>query len=188
MGVLKGKFWKFRATGILIVFLGLASPFLQAQRSEEYAIKAAFIFNIIQFVTWSDTAFEEGDPFVISVLGQNPFSDVLESIVKGQTINDRQILIKYPRDLDEVIAEKTHLLFIPKGIDPAPALNARLKNLLLVGDIPGFAARGGMIGLVRDRNRVRLEVNRVELQRVGLKASSRLLGVATLVETELDPP
>ena len=187
MGVLNGTTWRLWVVGMLIAFLNLSGPTLQAQRSEEYAIKAAFIYNIIQFVTWPDDAFKEGEPFVISVLGQNPFSDLLESIVDGQTINDRQILIKYPGTMDEAAAEGSNLIFIPRSVDPTPALEARLKHVLLVGDVSGFAARGGTIGLVRERNRVRLEVNRQELRSSGLRASSRLLGVATLVETEVDP-
>jgi len=168
--------------GVVAVFLGTATRVL-ADR-QEYAIKAAFLLNISQFVEWPEEAFAGGGPFVIGVLERNPFGPLLESLVRGQTVNKRPIVVRYARTWEEAEALGCHLLFIPEGASRDPLTEARMRHTLLVSDSPDFAAGGGMVGLVRSRDRVRLEINRKALTAAGLRASSRLLGVATIVDPD----
>lgn len=53
--------------------------------------------------------------------------------------------------------------------------------VLTVGDLDQFAAKGGMIGLVMQSNRVRFEVNLQSAERAGLKINSKLLSLAIVV-------
>jgi dihydroxyacid dehydratase/phosphogluconate dehydratase len=54
-------------------------------------------------------------------------------------------------------------------------------NVLTVSDLPHFAERGGMIGLVRQQDRIRFEVNRTAAEKANLVLSSELLKLATKV-------
>jgi hypothetical protein len=54
-------------------------------------------------------------------------------------------------------------------------------RVLLVGDRAGFAETSGMVEFRRVSNRIRLLVNPGNLENGGLKASSRLLSLATIV-------
>ncbi len=58
---------------------------------------------------------------------------------------------------------------------------AKRLQALTVSDIPHFAERGGMIGLVNQADRIRFEVNVAPLENAGLTVSSELLKVALRV-------
>src|SRR5450432_1916809 len=48
---------------------------------KEYNVKAVSLYAFGRYVTWPETAFQTADsPFVIGVLGDNPFGDALEQI------------------------------------------------------------------------------------------------------------
>ena len=54
--------------------------------------------------------------------------------------------------------------------------------MLLVGETKGFARRGGAINFYSEASRIRFEVNPGAVESAGLRVSSRLLSVATVVE------
>ena len=53
---------------------------------------------------------------------------------------------------------------------------------LTVGTVSGFSRGGGMIEMVRERNKFRFLVNPATVRASGLQVSSQLLKLATLVE------
>ena len=57
------------------------------------------------------------------------------------------------------------------------------KPILTVSEIEGFAGMGGMIELRRDSNRVNVLMNVDVLNAQELKASSKLLKLATIIST-----
>src|SRR6202020_197758 len=75
----------------------------QADTSREYQIKAAFLYNFVQFVKWPGTTFPTSDsPFYIGILGDDPFGSALDDTVAGEAINGHRLsVIRSPR-LDEL--------------------------------------------------------------------------------------
>ncbi len=72
----------------LILLLGAfsAAGAVRAQEgtSKEYQIKAAFLYNFVQFVKWPPDAFSSpGAPLYIGVLGDDPFNGALEDTIRG---------------------------------------------------------------------------------------------------------
>ena len=63
-------------------------------------------------------------------------------------------------------------------IHPTVLASAKRLPVLTVSDIPRFAERGGMIGLVNQADRIRFEVNVAPVEDSGLTVSSELLKVA----------
>ncbi len=54
----------------------------------EFQLKAVFLFNFAQFVEWPAAALPRaGAPFVIGVLGKDPFGPILDEVVQGETVN-----------------------------------------------------------------------------------------------------
>ena len=47
--------------------------------SQEYRVKAAYLYNFVKYVEWPDTK----GPIRICVAGQNPFGTVLEDLVRN---------------------------------------------------------------------------------------------------------
>jgi hypothetical protein len=56
------------------------------------------------------------------------------------------------------------------------------KSILTVSDDKGFINNGGMIAITRNRRRLHPTINIISLKKAGLKASAKLLELATLVE------
>jgi hypothetical protein len=158
----------------------------QTPASKEYQIKAAFLFNFVQFIEWPPTAFTNAtSPFRIGILGDNPFGQALEEIVKNETIRNRNLAVKYSRRVEDM--DDCQLVFIGKSekgrlAELLPKLNSREK--LIVGEIEGFARRGGMINFYLEGSKVRFEINPEAAQREGLKISSQLLSLAKIVKSE----
>src|SRR4051812_46997939 len=72
----------------------LAAPAIRAQTAvPEYEVKAAFLYNFIKFVQWPKQKEPTNkDPFIVGVLGQDPFQDKLEKIFGNKTIGEHPIL------------------------------------------------------------------------------------------------
>src|SRR2546428_9163782 len=92
--------WAFAAVTLAVLLpatgLGAAQP--QRTVTQEYDLKAAFLFNFAQFVEWPAEAFaEDKSPFVIGVLGDDPFGSSLDEILAGEIIRNRPLIVRrYP--------------------------------------------------------------------------------------------
>lgn len=152
-------------------------------------VKAAYLYNFAKFIQWPEVASgDEETPFVIGVLGDDPFGRRLDDTVRAKTIAGRPVEIRRFRwDKPENRAElqNCQILYISNSE------RGRLKEIftalqgqpvLLVADISRFAADGGMIGFVLEDQRIIFEINREALERVNLKASAKLLKLARIVE------
>jgi hypothetical protein len=166
------------------MLLAIAPALLSAQRKfDEREIKATFLFNFAQFVEWPAASFADAQaPLVIGVLGNDPFDDVLDAVVRGEVIKNRPLMVTRFRRLEDVAA--CHILFVSSSEEPryahiAAALQGRA--ILTVGDSDGFARSGGMVRFITEKNHVRLRINLAVARAVGLTISSQLLRAAELV-------
>lgn len=155
----------------------------------EYQVKAAFLYNFTRFVEWPAGKFPAADsPFIIGVVGADPFGSILDQTVKDKTINGRRLIVqRFAPDED---LRQCHILFISRSLkDAVPFLLDQLKqeSVLTVSELETFARRGGAINLVIVDERVKVEINPQAAQRAALKISSKLLQVARVVTEEPAP-
>ncbi|MEI8122344.1 MAG: YfiR family protein [bacterium] len=152
----------------------------------EYAIKAAFVYNFIQFVEWPPSAFPDpGTLLMIGVLGTDPFGPLLDQTVKGESVKGRDLVVRRFRDVDDV--KSCHVLFISKSEkEQIPLILKRLEGLpiLTISELDGFADRGGVVNFYTEKNRVRFEINHESARRKGLKITSQLLCLGRIVGRE----
>jgi hypothetical protein len=186
----RGRAVKIAAGIVLVAMLisGVAPSFARGETAPEYTVKATFLYSFAKFVEWPAGAFPgPTSPIVIWVLGKDPFGDALGSL-KGKTANGRPIVVRYAANLGEL--ERCHLLFI------SASEKANLQKILLitkgwsiltVGDMDGFAQDGGILNLVNEEQRIRIEVNMEAAQLSRLKISSKLLGLAKIVKPARRP-
>jgi hypothetical protein len=167
--------------GIILLTLGSC---IGAGSPTEYEVKAAFIFNFTRFVEWPSEAFaDSSSPFVIGVLGRDPFGSALDEIIKGKNVDGRRLTIKRSDRIHDLTS--CHILFISSSVsDSLPRIIDKLKGdaVLTVGDMDRFAKRGGIIGFVMRDSKVSLEINIDVAKRDKLKISSKLLKLAKIVE------
>jgi len=183
---------RFRTTTFLdisLIWLLLAGGDGRAQESQtqptEYQIKAAFIFNFARFVEWPPQAFNGSKaPFVIGILGENPFHDDLEQTVRDKTIDDHPMVVKEFRSPTD--ATNCHILFISTSEKPRLAQilkGLRGASVLTVGEMDRFAESGGMINFIVQGTKIRFKINNEVATSAGLKISSKLLNLALRART-----
>ncbi len=151
--------------------------------SPEYQVKAAYIYNFAKFVEWPSGS-QADEPFVVTVLGADPFGRALEDAVRGKSVNGRPIVLRRAATLEEVGASQ--ILFISDSEQPElPSILKRLATdpVLTVGDMGQFAAHGGIIGFRPEGGRIRLDISLAAAERSRLRLSSQLLQIARIVDT-----
>jgi hypothetical protein len=165
----------------------LHAPALSAEtpgRTREYDLKAAFLFNFAQFVVWPPDSSDSGTPFVIGVIGEDPFGGSLDAMVEGETVHGRPIATRRGIDIDD--ARACQVLFVSRAQSARlDAIFSALKgaSVLTVSDAEDFAARGGIIGFSTQDKKLRLQINAAAAEMARLSISSKLLRQAEIVET-----
>jgi hypothetical protein len=157
----------------------------QTTTSQEYHVKAAFLFNFAQFVQWPTNAFAEAKaPLVIGVIGEDPFGAVLDEIVRGESVNGHPLLVQRYRRAAEIKA--CHILFINepdrKRLEETLTLT-KGASILTVGETGEFTRLGGMVQFFTESGKIRFQINVETTQRSNLEVSSRLLRLARLTPT-----
>lgn len=159
-------------------------------------VKAAFVVNFLRYTEWPATSFESAEsPFVVTVIGSDGVADALEAIAeRAETIGERPLTVQSRRlpgrggwRWQRLIAELrgSHLVYLGAEIERenlAELLAALAEEAVLtVGDRPGFAASGGMIGLRRSGTRIVFDANTDAIKRTRLLVSARVLRLARIV-------
>jgi len=167
----------------LALALLVTAPPLALPAPAEYQVKAVFLFNFSQFVEWPQEAFPAADaPFVIAVVGEDPFGAQLDAAVRGENVLGHPLVVKRYRTVGEV--ESCQILYISDSelarIDKI--LNSvERRSVLTVSDIDRAAERGAVIQFTNERNRLRLRINVAAAKAAGLTISSKLLRPAEIV-------
>src|SRR5271168_2290238 len=156
-----------------------ARPGLQAgspplpEQDLEYQVKAAFLFNFLKFVDWPAAASDV--PFVIGVLGHDPFGEVLDNTVRGKIVSGRHIEVRRYSRIGEV--KDCNLLFIGRADSGRLGVPVQ-PGLLTVGEASGFLKAGGIINFYLEENHVHFEIQPSVARSAGLRVSSQLLKLA----------
>jgi hypothetical protein len=181
-----------RATVLVLLGLLFSSIAARAQESREleYEVKAAFLLKFAMFVQWptNTLAADPQAPLVVGILGEDPFGAKFDQAIKIATVNGRTVQLRRARRVAELL--DCQIVFIcasetPRYAELIAAFNTR--PVLTVADGAGFASRGGMIGFSKEAGKVRFEINSPAIDRVGLKASSKLLQVGRRITERTAP-
>ncbi len=169
----------------LLLTTGLGVAQVGTAAAPEYQVKAAFIYKFATYIRWPVPA--GGDaarPFVIGVVGKDPFGPLLAAVVRDQTVQGRGVRIKVLSRVEEAL--ECDLVFVSsseRGNLGRIFSVLRGASVLTVGDMDQFAEKGGMIGLVAtEDNHIRFDINKAAIERSGLRASSQLLHLARIVD------
>jgi YfiR/HmsC-like len=195
VGVKPRPFSKFRERGqagffifslwLLLFCLGLNVACGQTV-SREYPLKAVFLLNFAQFTDWPTNAFDTPDsPFVIGVLGDDPFGAVLDDAVRDEMVNGRKFIVERCHRVED--SKTCHILFISQSeTRRLDKIVAELKErpILTVSDIDGSAYRGVCVRFITENNKIRLRINTDSLEEANLTMSSKLLRVAEIITAQ----
>jgi len=155
----------------------------QAQSASEYELKAMFLYNFPKFIEWLPESFSnDAAPFVVGVLGNDPFSGQLDQMLNGKSLNARTVIVKHFKWGQNL--RECQLLFISGS--EQKRLGQILESLkgtsvLTVSDINSFCQKGGVIGLELENKKIQFIVNLDTADQARLRISSKLLSLAKRV-------
>lgn len=164
--------------------------------NREYQIKAAFLYNFMQFVDWPEEKVSDtNDPIILGIIGDDPFGDAFKPI-ESKRIKGKKSLIKRFEGIEKLkksddkgqskieLIRQCHLLFI------CSSEKENLKDvinlvsgydILTVGETPNMLESGGIVNFLLDENKVRFEINLSTARRENIKIRSQLLRLAKKV-------
>jgi hypothetical protein len=160
-----------------------------ANSPSEYQVKAVFLFNFAHFVSWPADTFQRPDaPFVIGIVGTDPFGSTLDDVVRGETVDHHPFVVKRFQDVRDI--GECDILFIGRTdsarVDEALAA-LKGRSVLTVSDADGSEHRGVMIRLLTENNRVRLRIDLAAAKAANLTISSNLLRPAEIIGGSAPP-
>jgi hypothetical protein len=169
--------------------IGVSSLPAQQPKPTAYEVKAAYLYNFGKFVEWpAKVTAGNNEPFMICVLGKDPFGASLDATIAGEAIDGRSVLAKRLSKPQEALNCRVLFISSSEDVQLKEILSTLEKaSVLTVSDMSQFTRRGGMIQFVDDANRVRFEVNLTVAERAGLTLSSQLLKVAISARRNSQP-
>ena len=167
---------------------GLAAP--DAPRlgpaPSEYQVKAVFVYNFSRFVAWPASTFGAADqPFVIGILGQDPFGSHLDEAVHGEHVDAHPLVVRHFADVADL--GPCQILFIDRSqAEHLDRILAALdhRSTLTVSDLEGASRHGVMIQFQTLDQHIRLRINPTSARAAGLTISAPLLQLAQLDRTQ----
>jgi len=170
-----------RRLACLICLLLIGADTVRAQAPAELRVKAAFVYNFTQFITWPVAPAQGESPAIVGILGSASMRPALEDILRAKEQKSHRYEVRVFGSLEEV--RNCRILFVDL---PRPRVAQALKalphiGLLTIGVGEEFARQGGVIALVMDGNRVKFDINIAAAERDSLKVDPTLLGLARVV-------
>lgn len=168
----------FRLTSILLMGCVLA---VQAQPETDYTVHANIIYRITKYIDWPEDK-KSGD-FIIGIVGESPLHDNLKSFVANKTVVNQKIIIrKYSSSLKTFDCQ---MLFICENESPnIKKIANRTAGIpvLLISEDEGLARKGSCINFVIADDRLKLEINKNNIEQRHLNIATELLGLGTVVK------
>ena len=168
--------WRFKALLVLVLVFTL----FEALAQNAYAVHANIIYRFTKYINWPDDR-KTGD-FVIGVVGDTPLFDELKIFTSNKTAAGQPFVIKkFPAN---AAAYNCQILFI--GDDES----GRVKRIaaatagtptLLVTESDGISRKVSCINFIIVDDRLKLEINKTNIERRSLDIASELLNLGSVV-------
>jgi hypothetical protein len=167
-------------TAILLV---ISSSFAPAQlNSQEYVLKAAFLYRFTDYIDWGNS--NSSEDFTIAVLGKSGITLPLVEIAKVKKAQGKRIVIKEYEDVNDI--GSCQVVFVSEtykqGIETV-ITKLGTRSTLIVAEQTDACVKGAHVNFLISDNKLKFEINLNAASEVGLKISSQLLQHAIIVNT-----
>ena len=169
---------------VLLLILVICFSVKTFSQSTEYTMKAIAFEKLSLFVTWQAEAVKNNpsQEFVIAVLGQHPFGDILDEVYKNKKIKDKKVKIVYVNNIKQL--KDCQILFVSKTSpnELQKVLDyVKGKSILTISDTDGFAKAGCMINFYLYENKLHFEINQKVMIDEGFTIDYLLLRVCKII-------
>jgi hypothetical protein len=166
------------AAGAALALAAAALPGAARAQVSETEVKAAFLPRFARYVSWPTYQRPgAGQPFVLCVLGADPFGSALDRAAAGQLVDGHRVTVRRIADGE---TNGCHIAFVQGSrAKPTGQLLAALdgRPVLTVTDSRAGPQRG-IIHFAVVNGRVRFFIDEKEAARKSLGINSRLLALA----------
>ena len=172
--------WRCRRLICMILFFSFSYKG-KAQSPVEYSIHANIIYHFTKYIDWPDNK-KDGD-FIIGVVGDTPLFDELKKVIGNKTAGNQKIIVK--RFSSSNNSFDCQILFLSdEESSSLKKISARIaeSSILLVCEDQGAASRGACINFNIESQRLKLEINKINIQQHRLNIASELLRLGTVVK------
>lgn len=170
------------ATALVCLLVQLMAPgALHARTLSEPELKAAFIYNFVQFTTWPSGLLAQAEALNICVRPNAPVALALATL-SGKMVHGLPLVVTA---VTEERLPNCHVLFVEAA---DIALLKKVSGIpiplpiLTLADLPDSSTTEPMIRLSLDGKRIVFDVNASEARRSRLAISSRVLALARSVK------
>ena len=158
--------------------------------ANEPEIKAQFFERFTRFIDWPASAIGKGATFVVCLTGGNQLATAIERRMVRTTVKGVQTEIRRLPATPAPDPGGCHALYLGPALRaqlPAVLARTRGRPILTVADTDGFSSQGVLINMYIEDRFVRFEINDPVLKASGLKASSKLLRLARMIDGAPSP-
>jgi YfiR/HmsC-like len=168
---------------VVLLASGLPQRACAQPATQEYKVKAAFVFHFAQLVEWPAGALSPVDSGLsICIFDDEPRLQELESTLEGKPLGIRVLHVRLLNKQQPI--QGCNILFLSRdeGKRQAAVLrDLRGQPILTIGETDSFISDGGMIRLHIEEDKIRFDINVDGANASHLKISSRLLLLATTI-------
>ena len=168
-----------KAFFFVLVFFSFSG--LHAQEELDYSVHANIIYHFTKYINWPSDK-NSGD-FIIGIVGETPLTDELKKVVIGKKAGGQNIIIK--KISSSSSAFNCHILFISDAASSSlkKIVNATINDpVLLVSETKGSATKGSCINFSIVNDKLKLEINKNNIQQRRLEIASELLQLGIQVK------
>ena len=147
--------------------------------TDEYRLKAAFLFNFATFTQWPK---DNSASLLVCIYGHAPFGPHLDAIA-GRKVGGRSLQVLRVNSVDSL--DGCQLVFVTRAVigNLARVLDrVDGRAVLIVADSPGAMQNGAMLNMDTNADRISFSANLAAARRQSLSLSSKLLNLATEIK------
>jgi hypothetical protein len=153
---------------------------LSAQQETNYAVHANIIYRFTKYIDWPPER-KTGD-FIIGVVGETPLFEELKNATAGKNANTQKIVVK--NFSVSGISKGCHILFV--SADEHKQLKKIIEQtagmpILIVSEKEKSIGIGACINFMITHDRLKLEINKNNIDKRGLSIATELLQLGTVV-------
>ena len=168
----------------LLCIIGLSLMSLskiQAQHETDYKIHANIIYRFTKYIDWPINK-KSGD-FIIGIVGDSPLYDDLKNLSTNKTVGDQRIVVI--KISPSANSYNCHILFISEqessSLKRIVLLTAGAA-ILIISESDGLARKGACINFITVDERLKLEINKNNVEQRNLHIASELLELGIIIK------
>ena len=154
---------------------------IYAQQGTDYKIQANIIYRFTKYIDWP--ASKKNGDFIIGIVGDSPLYDDLKTLSATKTVGNQRIAVV--KMSSSANSYSCHMLFISEeessSLKRIASLTAGVP-VLIISESDGLARKGSCINFITVDERLKLEINKSNVEQRNLHIASELLELGIIIK------